>query len=91
MSDPRDVIGRAVPPGEHDWLSETYVRQWIASDVTRDGERRPRLRRAVSILPFEKERDISVLDLGGGYGELAAQVLQEFPNSTVVLHDYPHR
>ncbi len=79
---------RAVSRSEHDWLSETYVHEWIASDVTRDDERRPKLRRAASLLPCDRGRDLRILDLGGGYGEFAAQVLEEFPNSTVVLHDY---
>lgn len=73
---------------EHDWLSDTYVREWIESDATRDGERRPKLRRAATLLPYEREERIEVLDLGGGYGEFARQVLEVFPNSTVVLHDY---
>ena len=73
---------------EHDWLSDTYVREWIESDATRDAERRPKLRRAASLLPHESAQSIRVLDLGGGYGEFARQVLELFPNSTVVLHDY---
>jgi tRNA (cmo5U34)-methyltransferase len=73
---------------EHEWLSDTYVKQWIESDATRDAERRPKLRRAVTLLPFESARSIHVLDLGGGYGELARQVLEVFPSSTVVLHDF---
>ncbi len=75
-------------PQEHDWLSETYVREWIASDATRDGERRPKLRRAASLLPWDRSRGLRILDLGGGYGEFAAQVLEEFPNSAVTLHDF---
>jgi tRNA (cmo5U34)-methyltransferase len=74
--------------GEHDWLSEAYVQEWIRSDVTRDAGRRPKLQRAASVLPFDRARDLRVLDLGGGYGEFARQVLEVFPNSTVVLHDY---
>jgi tRNA (cmo5U34)-methyltransferase len=81
-------ITRTAPPGEHDWLSEAYVRQWVASDTTRDSERRPKLRRAASLLPCDRSRDLRILDLGGGYGEFAAQVLEEFSNSTVVLHDF---
>lgn len=73
---------------EHDWLSDAYVQEWIESDATRDGERRPKLRRAASLLPFGTEQSIKVLDLGGGYGEFARQVLEAFPSSTVVLHDY---
>jgi ubiquinone/menaquinone biosynthesis C-methylase UbiE len=73
---------------EHDWLSDAYVHEWIESDATRDAERRPKLRRAASLLPFEREQSIKVLDLGGGYGEFAGQVLEVFPHSAVVLHDF---
>jgi tRNA (cmo5U34)-methyltransferase len=73
---------------EHDWLSDSYVKEWIESDATRDAERRPKLRRAASLLPFESTQSIQVLDLGGGYGEFARQVLEVFPNSSVVLHDF---
>lgn len=73
---------------EHDWLSEAYVQEWIESDATRDAERRPKLRRAAALLPFERAQSIKVLDLGGGYGEFARQVLEAVPSSTVVLHDF---
>ena len=53
---------------EHDRLSDAYVREWIESDAARDTERRPKLRRAASLLPFESADSIKVLDLGGGDG-----------------------
>lgn len=81
-------MSMAVPHGEHDWLSPSYVDEWIRNDVTRDSERRPKLRRAIALLPFDRDRAIDVLDIGGGYGELTRQVLEEFPNSRVVLHDF---
>jgi tRNA (cmo5U34)-methyltransferase len=76
------------PHHRHDWLSESYVEEWISGDAKRSKERRPRLRRAASLLPFDSDRAIRFVDLGGGSGEFAAQVLEEFPNSTAVLHDF---
>jgi tRNA (cmo5U34)-methyltransferase len=76
------------PHHEHDWLSERYVEEWITGDAKRSEERRPKLRRAASLLPFDSDRAIRFLDLGGGSGEFAAQVLEEFPNATAVLHDF---
>jgi tRNA (cmo5U34)-methyltransferase len=76
------------PHGEHDWLSAEYVREWIEADTTRDAERRPKLRRAAGLLPFDRDEPIRVLDVGGGYGEFSRQVLEAFPASTVVLQDY---
>ncbi len=76
------------PHGEHDWLSGEYVDEWIRNDVTRDAERRPKLRRAAALLPFNRGCAIEVVDIGGGYGEFTRQVLEEFPVSSVVLHDF---
>jgi tRNA (cmo5U34)-methyltransferase len=76
------------PHHEHDWLSASYVEQWIAGDARRHDERRPKLRRAASLLPFDRDLPLRVVDLGGGSGEFAAQVLEEFPNSTAVIHDF---
>jgi ubiquinone/menaquinone biosynthesis C-methylase UbiE len=76
------------PHGEHDWLSVEYVDEWIRNDVSRDAERRPKLRRAAALLPFNRGCAIEVVDIGGGYGEFTRPVLEEFPNSSVVLHDF---
>ncbi len=76
------------PHGHHDWHSADYVDEWISTDVTRDTERRPVLRRVAELLPFEREAEIRVLDIGGGYGMLTREVLEELPNSRVVLHDF---
>jgi tRNA (cmo5U34)-methyltransferase len=75
------------PHDEHDWHSAEYVAEWISTDRTRDALRRPKLRRAASLLPFERAAPITVLDIGGGYGEFSRQVLEEFPRSDVVLLD----
>jgi tRNA (cmo5U34)-methyltransferase len=76
------------PHGHHDWHSAEYVDEWISTDVTRDGQRRPILRRVAELLPFERDAEIRVLDIGGGYGMLTREVLEELPNSRAVLHDF---
>lgn len=72
----------------HDWHSEAYVERWLSEDVTRDESRRPVLREllrgpvaAVGVVD-------RVLDVGGGYGLVTREVLQVFPEATVVLHDF---
>jgi tRNA (cmo5U34)-methyltransferase len=84
----RNAMPEEAPHREHDWLSGRYVEEWITGDAKRSEERRPKLRRAASLLPFDRDGAIRFLDLGGGSGEFAAQVLEEFPNSTAVLHDF---
>jgi len=73
---------------EHDWHSREYVQQWIDSDVTRDEERRPIIRRMLALAPFAREAQINVLDVGAGYGLLSEEVLRAFPRAHLTLQDY---
>ncbi len=73
---------------EHDWHSSDYVDEWIARDVTRDEERRTRLRQMLAAAPFAADSAISVLDVGGGYGVVSEEVLTAFPRAVVTLQDY---
>ena len=76
------------PHGHHDWHSSEYVDEWIRRDFMRDDERRPRLRELAQRIPVADGAGVRVLDVGGGYGILTAEVLEEVPGSTVVLHDF---
>jgi SAM-dependent methyltransferase len=72
----------------HDWHSAGYVDEWIARDVTRDEERRARLRGMLAAAPFTADAAITVLDLGGGYGVVSEEVLLTFPQAVLTLQDY---
>jgi ubiquinone/menaquinone biosynthesis C-methylase UbiE len=74
------------PHGHHDWHSADYVEQWITTDVTNDESRRPQLRRMAELLPAD--RDITVLDIGGGYGVVSREVLDARPRARIVFHDF---
>lgn len=74
--------------GHHDWHSAEYVNDWINNDVTHDETRRPKLRRAARSLGFEINDSVRVLDVGGGYGVFAAEILDEWPRAHVVVHDF---
>jgi tRNA (cmo5U34)-methyltransferase len=76
------------PHGHHDWHSQQYVEEWIASATARDPERRSILRRVVSLIPCEADAAIRVLDVGAGYGALSAQVLERFPQAQLVCQDF---
>jgi SAM-dependent methyltransferase len=73
---------------EHDWHSREYVEHWINSDVTRDEERRPVLRKMLALAPFAREGQISVLDVGAGYGVVSEEVLRAYPRARLTLQDY---
>jgi hypothetical protein len=55
---------------EHDWHSQEYVDEWIA----RDDIRLPLLRQMLSVAPFPRKAEISVLDVGAGYGVLSEEI-----------------
>jgi tRNA (cmo5U34)-methyltransferase len=83
--------GRAIMPldeQEQVWQSESFVDEWIDSDATHDHDRRPQLRWAASLLPLSCTEPVRVLDVGGGYGVFAGQVLAEYPNATVCVQDF---
>ena len=72
----------------HDWHSASYVDDWIARDVTRDEERRLRLRQMLAAAPVAPDAEIAVLDVGGGYGVVTEEVVRAFPRAVVTLQDY---
>jgi SAM-dependent methyltransferase len=74
--------------GEHDWHSNEYVDWWITRDVSRDAERRQRLRDLLARTELAADTAISVLDIGGGYGVVSEEVLAAFPRAHVTLLDY---
>lgn len=72
----------------HDWHSADYVGEWIARDLSRDEERRLRLREMLAAAPFPADAEIAVIDVGGGYGVVTDEVLRSFPRAVVTLQDY---
>jgi ubiquinone/menaquinone biosynthesis C-methylase UbiE len=81
-----ETTGRSV--SEHDWHSPSYVDWWIARDQDRDAVRRQRLKAMLSHANVAPDADISVLDIGGGYGVVAEEVLIAFSRARVTLQDY---
>jgi ubiquinone/menaquinone biosynthesis C-methylase UbiE len=76
------------PIDRHDWHSQAYVDEWIERDITRDAERRPKLREMLAAAPVARDVPLAVLDVGGGYGVVSEEVLNLFPRSQVTLQDY---
>jgi ubiquinone/menaquinone biosynthesis C-methylase UbiE len=73
---------------EHDWHSTDYVDWWITRDQSRDAERRERLQAMLGSAGFAEDAEISVLDVGGGYGVVTDEVITAFPRARVTLQDY---
>lgn len=78
----------AVRVDHHDWHSPGYVHEWIARDLTRDEERRQRLRAMLRAAPVAADAEIAVIDVGGGYGVVSEEVLRHFSRAVVTLQDY---
>ena len=73
---------------EHDWQSQAYVDEWIRRDVQQDDQRRPHLRKMFEHVHFAQDKQIDVLDVGGGFGVATEELLRAFPHARVVVMDY---
>jgi 2-polyprenyl-3-methyl-5-hydroxy-6-metoxy-1,4-benzoquinol methylase len=72
----------------HDWHSHRYVEDWIVRDARRVAERMPILETLIAAVPFASDASIDVLDVGGGSGVVAEQVLDAFPAARITLQDF---
>ena len=73
---------------EHDWHSRDYVDWWIIRDQGRDAERRQRLQAMLGHAGVAADAELSVIDIGGGYGVVTEEVVAAFPRARVTLQDY---
>jgi len=69
------------------WHSTKYVKSWITNQEQEEGRRSLR-RKLVSLLPFESQASIRVLDLGAGGGALSQEILASFPNACIICQDF---
>src|SRR5256885_11288981 len=76
------------PSMHHDWHSEQYVTDWIAHDVARDPERRPRLQQMLEMAPFPRAAAIEVLDVGAGYCAGREEVLKRLSDPPGTMQEY---
>jgi cyclopropane fatty-acyl-phospholipid synthase-like methyltransferase len=75
------------PTGYHDWFSHSYVDTWIDQDAA-EGSRRGELDALVAKLELPRDEASRVLDVGGGWGPVTRCLLDQYPMTTVVLHDF---
>ncbi len=69
------------------WYSPEYVDSWLANR-TMQASYRPSREKLVSMLPFQPEAIIRVLDIGSGDGALSLIVLEAYPEAQVVCLDF---
>jgi ubiquinone/menaquinone biosynthesis C-methylase UbiE len=75
------------PTGYHDWFSHSYVDSWIDRDAA-EGSRRRELDALVAELELPRDEASRVLDVGGGWGPVTRCLLDRYPMTTIVLHDF---
>jgi tRNA (cmo5U34)-methyltransferase len=71
----------------HRWHSTEYVDTWMADQEREEGRRTLRIK-LVSLLPFELEASVRILDLGTGGGALSREILSSFPKASIVCQDF---
>jgi tRNA (cmo5U34)-methyltransferase len=70
-------------PGHH-WKEKDRVQEYVERTTAQSDDRRAFFNLMVDLLPFEPQQAIRVLDIGSGYGALAAAVLDRCPAATAV-------
>ncbi len=71
----------------HRWQTSEYVDSWFADQSRQRSYQLPR-EKLVSLLPFQPEDIIRVLDIGTGDGALSLEVLGAYPKTQLVCHDF---
>lgn len=73
-------------PGHH-WKDPDRVQEYVARMDRASDERASQLALLVGLIPFAADHELRLLDVGAGYGAVAAAVLQAFPNAQATLLD----
>ncbi len=71
-------------PHEHPWLDDEYVDTWIRKQEAAGSKRGRRYRRGVHGLELEGDSRARILELGIGWGDQAAQMLDAYPGIRLV-------
>jgi tRNA (cmo5U34)-methyltransferase len=69
------------------WESRGFIASWDERTERERSIRDMQIQTVVLMIPQPREQAIRVLDLGAGYGALAAAVLEDRPNASAVCYD----
>ena len=79
------TTGRSDRQPGHEWTDAALVDEYIKRmDTREDEERRPIFEYMARLIGAEPGAALSVLDVGSGYGPVAAVVLDAFPNAHAI-------
>ncbi|HLI26642.1 MAG TPA: class I SAM-dependent methyltransferase [Chloroflexota bacterium] len=79
---------REPEPGGYHWRDPGHVAWWVQRMDQPEEDRRERLAFLVALLPRPAAGVLQLLDLGAGYGAVAAAVLARWPDATATLVDF---
>jgi tRNA (cmo5U34)-methyltransferase len=74
-------------PPEKAWEDRGFIQTWDEQSDRERGIREMQMKTAVFMIPHPKEQAIRILDVGAGYGALAAAILEDRPNASAVCMD----
>ena len=75
------------PVKDQAWESREFIDSWDERTEREKSIRDMQVKSVVYAIPHPKQQPIRVLDLGAGWGALAAAVLDDRPNATAVCYD----
>lgn len=83
----RSQEGKTALPPEQAWEDRNFIENWDERSDQERSVREMQMKTVVFMIPQPKEQAIRVLDLGAGYGALAAAILEDRPNASAVCID----
>jgi len=83
----RSQEGKTALPPDQAWEDRNFIENWDEQSDQERSVREMQMKTVVFMIPHPKEQPIRILDLGAGYGALAAAVLEDRPNASAVCID----
>src|SRR5262245_18722291 len=71
----------------HDWTSDVYVEEWVTRQQAEDPSRAERFQLMCDLFPFPQEAQVTILDVGSGYGPVSKFILDRYPHATCIAQD----
>jgi tRNA (cmo5U34)-methyltransferase len=71
----------------HDWTSEAYVDEWVRRQRADDPRRAERFQLMCDLFPFPPDAQVTILDVGAGYGPMSQFILDRYPNAICLAQD----
>lgn len=79
-----EATERAQMPAGHWWKEPDRVANYVAQWDREAEQNQQVLSMLASVLPHDRQAPIKVLDIGSGFGVVAAAVLDAYPNATAI-------